>query len=225
MHSHILPGLDDGAPDVATSLRLIAGLGDLGFRKCFATPHVMADLYPNTPPRIAYALMEARAEARARGSSMRLGAAGEYFLDEGFPERLDRGEVLALPGRRVLVEWSALGASPYVTLGLDRLRERGCVPVIAHPERYGDYGVGAWRELRSGGCELQVNLTSLVGAYGRRGREMAGALLTEGLVDFGGSDCHDLRQLTTLSELLADRTAMRLLTGAGLRNRELDAHL
>jgi len=83
MHSHLLPGLDDGAETVADSLNLLRELRTLGFRKLVMTPHVMGDFYKNTPEGIRAALAELQAAASAAGlGDMTLECAAEYYLDE-----------------------------------------------------------------------------------------------------------------------------------------------
>lgn len=226
LHNHVLPGIDDGAPDTLTAARMIAGLASLGLATVYATPHVMAELYPNTPATVGLAAARLHvALGRAYGGVL-AGAAAEYMLDEGFAAKL-RGEgggrLLTLPGRRLLVEWSLVGEPLGLPEALAGIRDAGYVPVLAHPERYA-YWHGRFarlRELVEAGCELQVNLLSLTGRYGPGAREAGLRLLTDGLAAFAASDAHAVADVEALAGVLADGRAAEALRGAGLRNAAL----
>ncbi len=223
MHSHLLPGLDDGAERLADSEALICELNDLGFETLWTTPHVMSDTHPNSSEQIGRSLESVKTLARGRAQAPNLFAAGEYFLDAGFRARVEAGEVRCLPGRRVLVEWSLLAEPMNVYAELTYLLALGYVPVIAHPERYRYWAElpERWLELRELGCELQVNLTSLGGSYGKSARKMSTWLLAEGKVDLVGTDCHRLSHVDDLRAVLAKADLMAMLRQAPLKNQEL----
>lgn len=225
LHNHILPGIDDGAPDVLTSTQMLAGLKRLGFDGAYATPHIMAEVYPNTPATIERA---AHRLGRALGESYRgllRGVAAEYMLDREFDELLAGAETraLALPGRRLLVEWSLVGEPLGLGDRLAAITRAGYRPVVAHPERYRYWHgrPGRYRELVERGCELQVNLLSLVGRYGSGARRAGLGLLDEGLASFAASDAHTLADVEALDSVLRDRTAAAALRAGSLQNAEL----
>ncbi len=223
MHSHILPGIDDGAPDVETSLQLIRGLMDLGYQSFIATPHIYHELYPNTATTIETALQTIRAALLAAGISIRLEAAAEYMLDDHFETLLEQGALLTLPGRRVLIEMSPLSAPPLLDHYLFRLQLKGYVPLIAHPERYLFLKTNRNRfhDWFDRGCELQLNLLSLTGYYGPTVRDAALYLLKNKLVHFVGTDVHHQRHIELLQKALSDKNLQKLLQYEGLRNRIL----
>jgi tyrosine-protein phosphatase YwqE len=223
MHSHLLPGIDDGAKDMEDSLSLIRALVGMGYKKLITTPHVMADLYPNTPEVIRERLSAVRAAVQDAGIAVELDAAAEYMMDEGFEAILESGELLALPGKRVLVEMGFIAAPPKLDQYLFRLQTKGYRPVLAHPERYLFFreDFGRYRELKERGCALQLNLLSLTGYYGKPVRENAVALLKAGLIDFLGTDLHHERHVERLRVGLEDREIGRLLEGLELRNLDL----
>ena len=221
IHSHVLPGIDDGAEDVAAATTLIGALGGYGFTTVWGTPHVMREVYETTPAQVAAALSSTRA-ALGPSPTVHVEAAGEYYLDEGLREALVRGELRCLPERRVLVEWSLLAEPLNVLADLTYLISLDYVPVLAHPERYRYWSrLDTWRSLVDLGCELQVNLISLSNYYGDGARETAVSLLGAGLVTYAGTDCHHLKQASALASVLASRSTMRLLRAADLRNAEL----
>lgn len=226
LHNHILPGIDDGAPDVLTSTQMLTGLARLGFAGAFATPHVMAEVHPNTPDTINCAA--ARLNQALGGAYRQLlrGASAEYMLDERFGALLSAGDsspLLPLPGRRLLVEWSLAGEPLGLADALAAVAEAGYRPVIAHPERYRYWHARPerYRELVERGCELQVNLLSLVGRYGGGAQRAGLRLLDEGLAAFAATDAHGVRDVDALEGVLRDRSAAAALRAAPLRNAEL----
>lgn len=223
MHSHLLPGIDDGAVDIDDTKQLLRGLRGYGIEHFWTTPHVMADMFGNDRASIVRSLGDTRAKLRAVGLGSTLYAAGEYYLDDGFAGLLERGELLLLPRGRVLVEWSLVARPHYVRGLLEAVLHRGYTPVIAHPERYGYTrgGLGVWRELTGLGCELQVNLLSLCGHYGSRARACAMGLLKARAVAYVGTDCHCLEHVRRLGDVLADREAAALLHQNTFMNWEL----
>jgi len=223
LHSHLLPGIDDGAQEMEQSLSLIQALLDMGFRKLITTPHVMSDLYPNTPAVIRERLSAVRKAAKDNGIEVELDAAAEYLMDEGFEALLEEGELLTLPGDRVLVEMSFIAAPPKLDEYLFRLQMKGYKPLLAHPERYLFFreNFGRYKELRDRGCDFQLNLLSLTGYYGKPVRENAVALLKAGLVDFLGTDLHHDRHAARLQAALEDKEIGRLLAGKSFENTSL----
>src|SRR5580692_11575620 len=107
MHSHLIPGIDDGSPDLETSLRLIRGLADLGYSKLITTPHINQDFFPNTPENIGEGREAVIAELRRQQLDVGFHAAAEYFMDDYFTARLSsRESLLTLRDKLVLVELS-----------------------------------------------------------------------------------------------------------------------
>jgi tyrosine-protein phosphatase YwqE len=202
IHSHILPGIDDGSPDVETSVRLIRGLVKLGIRKSIATPHVISDMYRNTPDTIRNALDTLRPVLKQEEIDIEIGAAAEYMLDDYFVKLLrNGGELLTLRDRIILTEQSYATAASNLNEISFELITAGYKPIMAHPERYhfyhGDYK--KYSHIKDMGFSLQVNLLSIVGYYGKPVARAARHLLDEGLVDYVGTDLHHDRHLAALS--------------------------
>lgn len=202
IHSHILPGIDDGSPDIETSLRLIKGLTNLGIRKTIATPHVISDMFRNTPETINGALEKLRPALKEAGIEIDISAAAEYMLDDFFVKMLRSGtKLLTLRDRIVLTEQSYATAASNLNEISFELVTAGYKPIMAHPERYHFYhsDMGEYSHLKDMGFSLQVNLLSIVGYYGKPVAKAARFLLDEGLVDYVGSDLHHDRHLAALS--------------------------
>ena len=227
MHSHLLPGLDDGAETLAHSLDLLRDLQALGYRKLIMTPHIMGDFYRNTPATIGAALAALRTAAAAAGlHDVALEAAAEYYLDEWFGHKLAAEEPLLTFGgekRYVLLETSYLNESFTFDETIFNLKAAGYQPVLAHPERY-TYLYGRFEELeriRATGVLLQVNLNSLAGYYSSGAKRVAEKLIDAGLVDMVGTDAHHARHATTLRDKVLPAPYLRKLLALPLLNRSL----
>ena len=203
IHSHILPGIDDGSPDIETSLALIRGIVKLGVKKTVATPHVIADLYRNTPVTINAALEKVRTACKNEGISIEINAAAEYMLDDYFFRLLMSGESL-LPIHKNIILTEQSYASPTDNLNeiAFELMSRGYRFIMAHPERYFYYHnkYEEYSHLKDMGFLLQVNLLSLTGFYGKPVAKAARYILDNDLADFAGTDLHHFRHLSMLSD-------------------------
>ncbi|SHK26938.1 tyrosine-protein phosphatase [Hymenobacter psychrotolerans] len=227
MHSHVLPGLDDGAEVVEQSLDLLRELRALGYRKLIMTPHVMGDFYKNTPDGIRAALAVVRQAATEAGlTDMQLECAAEYYLDEWFGPRLDRGDELLTFGgdkRYVLFETSYINEPFNLAETIFRLQSMGYQPVLAHPERY-TYFYGRFEDLvkvRENGALLQLNLNSLAGYYSSGAKKVAEKLIDAGLVDLVGTDAHNIKHTTTLRDKALPADYMHKLLALPLLNNTL----
>jgi protein-tyrosine phosphatase len=137
MHSHILPGIDDGSGSIETSIELIRGLKELGYSRLIATPHIMWDMYRNTPDIIRTKLDEVRAAVQKEGIDIQIDAAAEYFLDEHVEDLLKIKEpLLAVSDNKILVEFSMAFPAMNIKDVLFEMQMQGYQPIIAHPERY-----------------------------------------------------------------------------------------
>ncbi|MBN8855522.1 MAG: hypothetical protein BGO55_27915 [Sphingobacteriales bacterium 50-39] len=224
MHSHLIPGIDDGAKDMEDSIRLIRGLADLGYRKLITTPHILADFYPNTPETIGEGLRAVQAELARQSIDVELHAAAEYLIDDHFIGLLESGNpMLTLKDKLLLVELSF--AVPAINLKeiLFEVQLKGYQPVLAHPERYLYFGADKtwYDQLRDAGCYFQLNLLSIRGYYGKGSQELAQYLIKRKYVDFLGTDLHHEKHLANLrSSRIAD-TVKKLLDTGLIRNPSL----
>jgi protein-tyrosine phosphatase len=205
MHSHLLPGLDDGAETLEHSIGLLQALRAIGYRKLVMTPHIMGDFYKNTPEGIRAALAQLREAAAAAGIvDVELDCAAEYYLDEFLGQKLTDGtEMLTFGGdkRYLLFETSYMNEPLNLLEIVFELQAQGYTPVLAHPERY-TYLYGRFSEIEKlrekHGIRMQLNLNSLAGYYSPAAQKVAEQLIDGALVDFVGTDTHHLRHTDTL---------------------------
>jgi tyrosine-protein phosphatase YwqE len=224
MHSHLLPGIDDGAPDVETSVQLLKGMMSMGYKKFITTPHIYPDLYPNTPETIeaAYQLLKQKIDEEQLDVDLRYAA--EYFIDDFFRERIQKGQkLLPIHDNWVLLEISFISPPPELNHVLFDLVTGGYQPILAHPERYSFYhrDKEIYHRFRDQGCFLQINLLSLIGYYGRPVQDTAFYLIEEGLVDLIGSDLHHTRHLEAMNNLFKSQELKALLESDRLLNHML----
>jgi protein-tyrosine phosphatase len=198
MHSHLLPGIDDGAKDLETSIALIQKMASYGIKNIITTPHVLGDVYPNTPEIIKRALKEVRAALQERNmTDITIDAAAEYMLDEQFSAILEKDKLLTLKDKYVLVEMSYFNAPINLYELLFEIQLKGYKPVLAHPERYNFYhnNFKEYYKLKTAGCLFQLNLLSLTKHYGKHVQKTAEKLLKEHMYDFAGTDAHHEKHL------------------------------
>ena len=203
MHSHLLPGIDDGSPDVSTSDMLIQGLTNLGYERFVTTPHIMADVYPNTRSTVDSAYQKLKRETSLSTVNFPVTPAAEYLLDDGFDHLIKRPDPLfCISGQLGLVEFSFIAPPVDYKEKIFQLELRGYQPVLAHPERY-VYWAGNKKvmdQLKAEGCMFAVNLLSLAGHYGKPCLEVSQYLLKKNYIDFLGTDLHHQRHLELLQQ-------------------------
>lgn len=201
MHSHLLPGIDDGSPDNATSLNLIQGLQELGYSQFITTPHIMWDVHKNDNDSISQAHNQLQQSLNQEKIQAPVKAAAEYYLDEHFDELLrSNTPLLTIKDNWVLVEFSFVTLPMHVKEKLFELQIKGYKPILAHPERY-NYLLSQkkwYDELKDAGCFFQLNLLSLTGYYGKIPQELALYLVKKKHLDFLGTDLHHDRHLSVL---------------------------
>jgi len=219
MHSHLLPGIDDGSPDAETSIELMQGLIDMGYQKFIATPHILWDIYKNSAATIKPACEELRDALKAQNISAPLSFAAEYFLDYHVDELLEEGKkLLTIKDNWVLVEFSFVSPPLDLKEKLFAIQMAGYQPVLAHPERYVYFlrDREMYDELREAGYYFQINLLSLTGYYGKAPLELANHLLKNKYVDLLGTDLHHDRHLRALQGCPQLTDTVKLLQDSGM---------
>lgn len=210
IHNHVLPGIDDGSPDVDTSLDLIRGLADLGIKRIISSPHVAAVEFPNTPVTLGAAYAELQKAVTEAGITIPVTHSAEYRIDEDLENIIASGNIIPYPGNYVLIENQWLQEPWNLDQTIFDLQLKGYQPILAHPERFPYYHKtpGRLDELHNK-LPFQINLLSLAGYYGKAIRKQAEELARKGYVDYLGTDTHNLRHIEHLRAYLATPEAAR----------------
>ena len=193
IHSHILPGIDDGAKDINESLELISEMKNLGFSKIIGTPHSYPGLYNNTTESIKKSFEKLKKDLPKNSS---IDYASEYMLEKSIIEKARNNKLLCLKDNYILVEMSFI-SEPYGLYEIIyEIKVNGYTPVIAHPERYLFYkSLRNYKKLKNYGCLFQANLLSITDYYGKHVRKKLDNLINAELIDFVGSDIHNINHI------------------------------
>lgn len=214
IHSHLLPGLDDGVTSFEESYEIIKNFEERGYKKIITTPHIMSDFYRNTPDIISTKLTELNTFINGR-SSVILEAAAEYYLDETFVELLSSGSssLLTIGKKYILFETSFVSEPIYLKEAIFKMQSNGLKPILAHPERY-QYLINDWElacDIFERGTLFQININSIQGYYSRAVQKMAMKLIKNEMVSFVGSDCHNISHFEALSNTLNTKNYEKLV--------------
>jgi len=215
IHSHLLPGIDDGAKDIEDSIALIQKMASYGIKNFITTPHILGDLYPNTPEIIKAKLKEVQHELKKRNiTDISITAAAEYMIDEQFSTILEEGNILTLKDNLVLVEMSYFSPPNNLYDALFQLGLKGYKPILAHPERYLSYhnNFKEFTKLKRAGCLFQLNLLSLTSNYGLGVQKTSEYLLKQNMYDFVGTDTHHQMHLELLTTIATKKTVNKIET-------------
>lgn len=222
LHSHLIPGIDDGSTDLMTSLRMIKRMRQMGIRKIATTPHV-SEVYPNDRDSIFDGLIRLKQLIKYEGVDVELTAAAEYMINDLFEQALsDDLPLLTLPNRHVLVEMPHVSEPINLFRVLAMLNAKGYVPILAHPERYRFYNrnLFLFEKIKDCGCLFQVNALSLVGYYGAAVTDCAWLLMNNRLIDFVGTDFHHERHIEIFKKQMTS-ACHNALRAYPFKNREL----
>lgn len=211
IHCHLVPGIDDGQQDADGGADLVAREKEWGIDRIIVTPHVTQDTFENTPDTILPAFERLKQTVAQRGINIELLQSAEYRLDGFFSSQLERGMITPMPNNYLLVENSFIQEAWNLDKLLFDLKMRGFKPILAHPERYSYYFRKKIRyhQLHDAGTLFQVNLLSLAGNYGKEVKQMAEYLIDNDMVDFVGSDMHNLKHCEFIEEYFASKDYRR----------------
>lgn len=223
IHSHLLPGLDDGVKSIEETIYILKILKKLGYQKVITTPHVMSDHYPNTSADIITKLDEVKKLLQKHQINIKIEAAAEYYLDENLIEKINNKERLLTFGKNFLLfETSFFNKPAFLEEAIFQMNTQGYQPVLAHPERYGylQNDLKLLEKLKNMNIFLQMNLLSFTDYYSVDVKKFARKLLKANLIDFVGTDCHNAFQADEILNKISDRD-IKLLNSQSLLNRTL----
>ena len=221
IHSHFIPGIDDGSPDMETTINLIQEMQKLGFSKVITSPHVMNDFYKNSSEIILKGLATVRAELKVQNINMEIDAVAEYYIDYDFEQKIGTEKFLTFGDNYILVELSFVEASKNLFDIIFRLQLEGYKVVLAHPERYHYFQMKDYKDLVSRGVLFQVNWLSLIGYYSPQIKNKTQDLIAENMVSFLGTDCHNMHHAELYKECQTKKAWHDLYNSGKLLNSTL----
>jgi protein-tyrosine phosphatase len=222
-HSHLIPGIDDGAKSLDDSLALIRQFKDLGFKKIITTPHIQDEFYKNTPEIILEGLDKVKAAMAEAGLEIEIEAAAEYLLDDGFAQKLKSKELMTFGQKHILVELSYFSPHPNLLSFIFDLQIEGYQVILAHPERYSYWfnDLKKFEELKNRSVFFQLNTVSLSGHYGKDVKKLAEKFIGLGMYEFVGSDMHNQHYMDSFKKARFEKSLKKLMDSGKLRNNEL----
>ena len=197
IHSHLLPGIDDGATDISNTIKLLEGIRKIGFTKCILTPHTLPEIWENTSDGIKETFHTTKNNLEEPLQTMLHRAASEYMINEAFLDRLHSEPLLTIKDNIVLIEMSYMNPPLALKEIIFEIQIKGYQPLLAHPERYLFYhqDTKMYTTLKELDVKFQMNLLSSVGYYGSKVAIAADFLLKENYIDFVGTDVHHMKHI------------------------------
>ena len=224
MHSHFIPGIDDGAKTMKDSIALLRAMEDFGYRKVVTTPHIMSDFFRNTPEIIQSGLEQVRNAAKAEGIQLEIEAAAEYYFDYDLEGKVGKAPLLSFGKNYLLFEVSYMNAPDNLDSFIFNLQANGYKPVLAHPERYPFWfskSLEQFEKLKDKGVLFQMNINSLTGHYSMSTKKIAEEMIDRGWYEFVGSDCHHAGHVELMKKARAEKALRKLMESGKLLNSSL----
>ena len=215
VHCHILPGVDHGSRSVEQSLELLEAQMEMGIHRVILTSHVTAVTFENTRESLTSAFEVLKQAVTEAGLDMELHLSAEYRMDEYFDKEYKAGHLIAMPGNHILLE----NSFQQELLNLDELlfdmQVQGYKTILAHPERYTYYSRRRKRyeALHNAGARFQVNLLSFTGYFGEEARESALWFARNGMIDYLGTDMHNIKQAHIIMDYLNSKEWRKMAPG------------
>lgn len=212
IHSHLLPGIDDGATDISNTINLLEGIRKIGFTKCIATPHTLPEIWENTSDGIMETFHTTKNNLEEPLQTMLHHAASEYMINEAFLDRLNSEPLLTIKDNIVLIEMSYMNPPLALKEIIFEIQIKGYQPLLAHPERYLFYhqNTKMYTTLKELDVKFQMNLLSSVGYYGSKVAIAADFLLKENYIDFVGTDVHHMKHIVAFENKIIVKSENQL---------------
>lgn len=207
IHCHLLPSVDDGVQKIDETMRILEEWKSLGVKEVWLTPHIMEDI-PNRQDEL-----RKRFECLTvfYSGNIKLHLAAEHMMDGLFLEKLEANDLLSIEKdrKRLLVETSYYIPPMNMNGIIDKIRQKGYEPILAHPERYQYMDFSDYAHWKRKGVLLQLNVPSIVGAYGPEVQAKAKKLLDNDMYDYCGSDIHSEEQVRFFLDSLINKKVVK----------------
>ncbi|MFH1319981.1 MAG: CpsB/CapC family capsule biosynthesis tyrosine phosphatase [Bacteroidota bacterium] len=223
VHSHLIPGIDDGAKTMDESINMIRELHLLGYKKLITTPHIMCDHQKNTKEGILWGLQKLREAVKKEDIPIDLESAAEYYADFDLEAKIEQNDLLTFGDNYVLFELSFLNLPENLGRIIFKLHTSGYKPVIAHVERYAYWhnNFNAYRQLKDADVLFQLNIPSLAGYYSPQIKKAAERLIDDDMIELLGTDCHSMNYIEFIKSSLTKKSLRKVLSSGKLLNNTL----
>jgi tyrosine-protein phosphatase YwqE len=220
IHSHLIPGIDDGSQDMETSLLLLQKLQELGYKKVITTPHVKNEIFPNDVNKLEELADKLREAATERGLTIAIEIGAEHLVDEDFHKRINEGLFKTFGDNYLLIELPFMYAPLSLGEYLFDLQCKNYKVILAHPERYIYWADDKQKfvELKERGIIFQSNINSFTGYYGRREYNLAKWFAQNNMIEILGSDTHGTRHIDVLHKALSSPMLVELINSGKIIN-------
>lgn len=222
MHSHILPGIDDGSRDVEQSIQLIKSLKNIGYQDFHFTPHVLGDYYPNTDESIQMSFDKLNYHLSLIHMDNKRHASAEYFYDDRLVDLMENNAIRTFGSTKYfLFELSFRQKPQLLKEFIYNVQMKGYKPILAHPERYTFATIDMLQDLKNRGVNLQLDIMSLTNNYGKEVCKMAEKIINQKMFDFVGTDIHRIDQVSIVESALCNKACHKLLGENSIKNNLL----
>ncbi|MBA3705632.1 MAG: capsular biosynthesis protein [Bacteroidetes bacterium] len=223
VHSHFIPGIDDGAKTIENSVQMITEMYNMGYKKIITTPHIMSDYYRNTSEIILTGLSKVKAALKEANIPIEVEAASEYYIDFDFERKLDTEPLLTFGNKYLLFEISYMNPPDNLYHVIFKMQTLGYKPVLAHPERYNFWhsDFEKYQDFIDKGVLLQMNINSLTGCYSFATKKIAEQLIDKNMISFLGTDCHHIGHIELMKKVVYEKHLHQLMNSGKLLNKHL----
>jgi tyrosine-protein phosphatase YwqE len=206
LHSHLLPGIDDGVDTIEESIKIIKKFKSLGYTKLITTPHIISDSYPNTKEIIQSKLQEVQQAIKNENIDIEIEAGAEHYIDMSFLKDLEEDKVVPFANKYILFETSYVSKPIIFEQAIFDIQAKGYIPVLAHPERYRymHENIEHYKKLKNIGVLFQMNIKSLRDISNPL-YKVSLQLMKSGLIDFIGSDVHRMKDMIDLARIINEK--------------------
>ncbi len=226
MHCHLLPGIDDGPESIEESLSIIQAMVAVGYQGAICTSHIFPEVYDNKADDMLRGVDSLQSVLDKNNINFTLHASAEYMVDRQFIELAKAKKLLAF-GKKdyVVIETGFTQENPYFDEAIYEMQYAGYCPILAHPERYlylsQSKSIEQFEKIIDKGIELQINLFSLIGLYGRLSKEVAKILLKNNFIQWIGTDIHRSQHISLLEKANDLKTLSNSMRDNPIQNKYL----
>ncbi|MCF0210185.1 MAG: capsular biosynthesis protein [Bacteroidales bacterium] len=223
IHSHLIPGIDDGAKDMSKTIELVRDMHDLGYSKLIITPHVREDVFENDPSTFESRLEQVQQAVTDEGIDMQFEVGAEHTMDDLFARLKAKKNLKTFHDGYILLEFPFFNLPIRMKENLFDLQLDGYKLILAHPERYASYLAADKKTietLKEREVLFQMNIASLIGHYGKEVEKFAKYLVKNDYVELLGSDLHHKGHIEMMKYAFKQQPVIDLISSGKLINNQ-----